>query len=104
MAPVPLPWRRPESVCSVREPRDAVCAKRLVEEAVVANDAVEVAFARVVAPVTLSEFSHEVPETVKLVVEAPPFSDKRPVVKVEEALEMKPLVNVARPVWVRVPV
>src|SRR3989338_8437657 len=44
------------------------------------------------------------PEAVKLVVEAPPFALNSPLVMVEEALERKPLVNVARPVCVSVPV
>src|SRR3989338_5098424 len=44
-----------------------------------------------------------VPLAVKLVVDAPPLMLKRPLVMVDEALEMKPLVNVARPVCVRVP-
>src|SRR3989344_8659551 len=44
------------------------------------------------------------PEAVKLVVEAPPFMLNSPLVIVEEALERKPFVNVARPVCVSVPV
>src|SRR3989338_4469985 len=44
-----------------------------------------------------------VPLAVKLVVDAPPFMEKRPFVMVDEAFEMKPLVKVARPVCVRVP-
>src|SRR3989338_5325418 len=39
-----------------------------------------------------------------LVVEAPPFIENNPDVMVEEALERKPFVNVARPVCVSVPV
>src|SRR3989338_5091769 len=44
------------------------------------------------------------PEAVKLVVEAPPFMLNSPLVIVEEALERKPFLNVARPVCVSVPV
>src|SRR3989338_7009660 len=44
------------------------------------------------------------PLAVKFVVEAPPFALKSPLVMVEEALERKPFVNVARPVCVSVPV
>src|ERR1700686_849053 len=43
------------------------------------------------------------PLAVKLVVEAPPFAEKSPEVIVELASERKPLVKVARPVWVTVP-
>ena len=46
---------------------------------------------------------YPVPDAVKAVVEAPPFILKRPLVIVEEALEMKPLVKVVRPVCVKVP-
>ena len=49
----------------VREPREAVCAKRLVDDAVVENKLVDVAFARVVLPVTLS-----VPATARLPAES----------------------------------
>ena len=42
-------------------------------------------------------------ETKRLVVDAPPFIEKSPVVMVDEAFEMKPLVKVARPVEVKVP-
>src|SRR3989344_6114521 len=38
--------------------------------------------------------SQEAPEMVRAVVEAPPFAEKRPLVMVEEALEMKPEVKV----------
>ena len=43
-----------------------------------------------------------VPETVRLVVDAPPTRLDRPMI-VEEALEMKPLTKVARPVKADVP-
>src|SRR3989338_8299090 len=48
--------------------------------------------------------SHEEPEMVRAVVDAPPFMEKSPDVIVDEALERKPFVNVARPVCVSVPV
>ena len=44
------------------------------------------------------------PLAVKFVVDAPPEAVKRPEVIVDEAFERKPLVNVARPVEVRVEV
>src|SRR3989338_888066 len=44
------------------------------------------------------------PEAVKFVVLAPPFMENNPAVIVDDALEMKPFVNVARPVCVSVPV
>ena len=42
------------------------------------------------------------PLAVKFVVLAPPFMENKPLVMVEEALERKPLVKVARPVCVSV--
>ncbi len=44
-----------------------------------------------------------VPLAVKLVVEAPPFMEKRPLVIVEEALERKPLIRVVRPLMLKEP-
>jgi len=38
--------------------------------------------------------SHDAPEIVRAVVLAPPFIEKRPLVIVEEALEIKPKVSV----------
>ena len=57
--------------------------KRLVELAFVAKRFVVVALPRATLPLA-----------VKLVVLAPPFIESRPVVKVDEALEMKPLAKV----------
>ena len=61
--------------------------------AVLAFDVVEVAVLK-----------YPVPLAVMLVVDAPPDIVKSPLVMVEEALERKPFVNVARPVCVSVPV
>ena len=47
--------------------------------------------------------SHEEPEMVRAVVDAPPFMEKSPLVIVDEALERNPLVNVARPPEVKPP-
>src|SRR3989344_3977915 len=63
--------------------------------------------AMVVVPVVLVNCprpKYPVPLAVMLVVEAPPFIENNPDVMVEEALERKPFVNVARPVCVSVPV
>ena len=49
------------------------------------------------------EVKYVLPVLVKLVVLAPPFIERRPEVIVEEALERKPLVNVARPEAASVP-
>ena len=49
------------------------------------------------------EAKYPVPLAVRLVVEAPPFIEKSPVVMVEEAFERKPLPKVARPVRFEVP-
>ena len=43
------------------------------------------------------------PVAVRLVVEAPPFMERRPDVIVDEALERKPLVNVVNPLMPKVP-
>ena len=47
--------------------------------------------------------SHDAPETVSWVVVAPPFMEKSPLVIVEEAEEINPLVKVARPPEVKPP-
>lgn len=65
------------NTCVVSEPSDAVCAKRLVEDATVEKRFVEVALARVVLPVTESEPRVERPVTfrVEVAVIAPPKND-----------------------------
>ena len=86
----PLPM--PSAFAKVSEPSVAALAKRLVDEAVVEKRFVVVAFARMVLPVA-----------VKLVVEAPPFAEKRPLVTVEEEFARKPAENVCRFVHVLAP-
>lgn len=80
VAPVP-PLATGRAVVSESEPNDAVVAKRLVVVAVP---------------------KYPVPLAVKFVVDAPPFIEKSPLVIVEEELERKPFVKVARPVEVSV--
>ena len=69
----------------------------------------EVATSLLFASVAMSELAvipvNQVePELVNAVVLAPPFIEKRPVVMVEEAFEIKPFVNVPNPVNVEAPV
>ena len=47
--------------------------------------------------------NHVVPVLVSAVVEAPPFMEKMPLVMVEDAFEINPFVNVARPPEVKPP-
>ena len=47
---------------------------------------------------------YPVPLAVMLVALAPPFIENSPLVIVDDAFNMRPLVKVARPVWVRMPV
>ena len=74
---------------------------------------VVVAFPRVPTPrlkfvekrfVVVAVVKYPVPLAVKFVVEAPPFMEKRPAVMVELALEMNPLLKVARSDWENAPV
>jgi hypothetical protein len=81
-----------ESDCAKRFPIEPFCAKRFVDEAIVAKNADDVAFARVLLPLTV-RFPPKL--FVPVVVRSPLI--------VDEACEMKPFWNVARPVCTRAP-
>jgi hypothetical protein len=78
-------------ICAVRLPRSAFCANKFVVDATDAKKFVEVAFANVVPPETVSNARELAPVTVRS-----PFT-------VDDACDIKPVPNVVRPVFVMPP-